>query len=77
MTINEVQPVGYARSRVPEPGQVIEVLDASGEIKSITWVEDLIGYSMNGCFKVKDKSGMVRLITRSRRSRIVPRWRAV
>ncbi|MEO0454568.1 MAG: hypothetical protein AAFY98_10585 [Verrucomicrobiota bacterium] len=62
---------------IPEPGQVIELHDDSGNVKAITWVEDTLGYSMNGCFKVRDKAGKVRLITKSRQSRIVPRWRAV
>lgn len=77
MLIEEVHQSGYARQHVPEPGQIIEILDESGEITSITWVEDMLGYSMNGCFKVRDKNGETRLIARSRRSRIVPRWRSL
>ncbi len=77
VTATDKNQSGFARESVPEPGQVIEILDASGEVKSITWVEDMLGYSMNGCFKVRDKSGETHLIARSRRSRIVPRWRSL
>jgi len=77
MKANEAYESGYARQVIPESGQTIEIHDDFGEVKSVTWVDDNLGYSMNGCFKVRDTDGQVRLIAPSRKGRIVPRWRSV
>lgn len=34
--------------------------------EKITWVKELIGYTVNGCFKVRDATGAVRIIKRCR-----------
>lgn len=32
--------------------------------EKLTWVRELLGYTVNGCFKVRDASGAVRIIKR-------------
>ncbi|MEM6820863.1 MAG: hypothetical protein AAF558_02815 [Verrucomicrobiota bacterium] len=67
----------YADRIIPEPGHIIEVVDGLNEVKALTWVQDNLGYSMNGCFRVRDKQGKKRLVTQSRNSNVTPRWRTV
>lgn len=67
----------YAEQMVPESGQIIEIVNGDYEVKSLTWVADNMGYSMNGCFRVRDKSGTIRLITKSQNSVSTQRWKTV
>jgi hypothetical protein len=32
--------------------------------EKLTWVRELLGYTVNGCFKVRDSSGTVRIVKR-------------
>jgi hypothetical protein len=75
--MNMGRETGYVRRLVPEPGHVIEMLNTEGRTQAVTWVADVLGYSMNGCFRVKDRAGRQHLVTRSRNSRMVVRWRTV
>lgn len=34
--------------------------------EKLTWVRELIGYTVNGCFKVRDASGAIRIVKRCR-----------
>jgi hypothetical protein len=36
----------------------------SGTGTQMTWVEELVGYTVNGCFKIRDKSGLIRIVKR-------------
>jgi len=38
----------------------------SGTGTQVTWVAELIGYTVNGCFKIRDQSGKVRIVKRHR-----------
>jgi hypothetical protein len=61
---------------VPMPRQQIQLVDANNEIKAITFVEEVVSYCMNGCYKVRDKNGVVRLVTRARDGKR-PAWKSV
>ena len=77
MNLNPEYSTPYAERSIPESGHIIEVTDENNEVKSLTWVSDNLGYSMNGCFRVRDKQGTIRLVTRSRNSKSTLRWRTV
>jgi hypothetical protein len=32
--------------------------------EKLTWVNELLGYTVNGCFKVRDSSGSIRIVKR-------------
>jgi len=32
--------------------------------EKMTWVQEVLGYTFNGCFKVRDASGAVRIVKR-------------
>lgn len=67
----------FTGKTVPESGHIIEILDENSNVKALTWVADYIGYSMNGCFKVRDKQGIVRLVSKSQGSVSTQRWKTV
>lgn len=77
MNINSDYNSPYAEQSVPEAGHIIEIIDENHEVKSLTWVVDNMGYSMNGCFKVRDKVGTVRLVHKSQSSVSTQRWKTV
>lgn len=77
MNLNPDYASPYASRSIPEPGQIIEITDEFHEVKGLTLVSDNIGYSMNGCFRVRDEQGNVRLVTKSRNSKATLRWRTV
>ena len=77
MNINSDYGSPYAEQSVPESGHIIEIVNADSEVKALTWVVDNMGYSMNGCFRVRDKQGIVRLVTKSQSSVSTQRWKTV
>lgn len=36
----------------------------TGTGTQMTWVDELVGYTVNGCFKIRDKSGSIRIVKR-------------
>jgi len=77
MTPNPQYDSPYAERSIPESGQLIEILDQDQKVRAMKMVEDNLGYSMNGCFRVRDKEGVVHLVTKSRNSKSTLRWKAI
>jgi hypothetical protein len=77
MNINSEYGSPYAEQSVPESGHIIEITNDNYEVNALTWVSDNMGYSMNGCFRVKDKQGTIHLVTKSQNSKTTPRWKTV
>ncbi|MDD5260683.1 MAG: hypothetical protein PHD76_02445 [Methylacidiphilales bacterium] len=62
---------------VPTQGHEIQLMNGGGRVVAITWVREVISYCMNGCYKVRDKNGVVRLITRSGSVNDRALWRSI
>ncbi len=77
MTINPEHSDIITKRSIPEPGHIIEILDEEFKVTALTWVDENLGYSMNGCFRVRDKKGLIRLVTKSRRIYNTLRWRSL
>lgn len=45
---------------------VPSVASNDGTGTQLTWVAELIGYTVNGCFKIRDQAGRVRIVKRHR-----------
>jgi hypothetical protein len=58
------------------PRQQIQLVDTNNEVKAVTFVAELVSYCMNGCYKVRDKNGVVRLVTRVRGNKPTT-WKSV
>ncbi|NJK91559.1 MAG: hypothetical protein HC828_16570 [Blastochloris sp.] len=67
----------------PKPSEMIFVLNqdssATSEKWSMTWVADFVEPTLNGCFKVTDKSGRSRIVKRfkSKDKGMLKAWKAM
>jgi hypothetical protein len=47
-----------------ETDQVYVPVTQGAVPEKLTWVRELLGYTVNGCFKVRDTSGQLRIVKR-------------
>ncbi|MDX6767209.1 MAG: hypothetical protein SFU85_10515 [Candidatus Methylacidiphilales bacterium] len=59
-----IQPQAMETPRESEQVFVPGLATISGTGTQMTWVSELIGYTVNGCFKIRDQSGQVRIVKR-------------
>lgn len=62
---------------IPMKKERIELVDANNEVKGVTFVDEVETYCMNGCYKVRDRDGVIRLVTPVRTHGRNPVWKCV